>query len=123
MSTEVIRKMGVLLAADFIGVGVSEEPFVNVRRQVDSALSRNKGTQVVTRPDRLLVEFDQALYAVRCAFELQKIVSESNSAAGEHLSLRIGVDAGDDRAAQGALFIESATSAERLLRCAGPARS
>jgi len=67
------------------------------RKLVRSTLSSHGGTEVKTIGDALLVEFDSAFEATRCAVQIQQLLHERNSSVLPEMALqaRIGIHLGD----------------------------
>ncbi len=67
------------------------------RALVRPLLSIHHGREIKTIGDAFLIEFDSALEAVRCAFEIQRVLRDRNLSLPEDrkIHLRIGVHVGD----------------------------
>ena len=67
------------------------------RRLVRPHFARHNGKEIKTIGDGFLVEFASALEAVRCAFDVQQSMHESNAtrALDSRMMLRIGIHVGD----------------------------
>jgi len=67
------------------------------RKQIRPVLNRHNGREVKTIGDAFLVEFPSALDAVRCAYDIQRVMREFNISMPEErrVRLRIGVHLGD----------------------------
>jgi adenylate cyclase len=67
------------------------------RKQVRPILSRHNGREVKTIGDAFLVEFPNAVDAVRCAYDIQRAIREFNISlpAESRIHLRIGVHVGE----------------------------
>ena len=86
------RRLAAILAADVAGyshlMGVDEEGTLTAlkahrREIIDPKIAEYRGRIVKTTGDGALVEFASAVDAVRCALEIQKVMSERNSTVAE----------------------------------------
>src|SRR5262245_7591575 len=86
------RRLAAILAADVAGysslMGVDEEGTLTTlkahrREIIDPKIAEYRGRIVKTTGDGALVEFASAVDAVRCALEIQKLMSERNSTVAE----------------------------------------
>ena len=86
------------------------------RKLVRQTLKRHAGTEVKTIGDALLVEFENALDAVRCAYDIQRATREFNfSQPGDRrISLRIGVHLGDVEKKAGDIMGDTVNVASRI---------
>ena len=99
------RKLATILCADVAGysdmMGANEEQTVQVFRGhrdiFESLVSLHRGRIFNTAGDALLVEFNSAVEAVRCATEIQAALATRNEhlAPGEKMLFRIGINLGD----------------------------
>lgn len=99
------RRLAAIMFTDIVGytaLGQRNEPLSlelvgEQRRKIRPLLKDHNGREVKTMGDALLIEFPSALDAVRCAFDIQKVIRESNSSKPEdrRVHLRIGVHLGD----------------------------
>lgn len=67
------------------------------RRLIRPILTRHNGREVKTMGDAFLVEFPNALDAVRCAYDIQRACREFNISMSDQrrIHLRVGVHLGD----------------------------
>ena len=81
----------------------------------------NRGREVKSMGDGFLVEFESALFAVRCAIEIQRRLRDRNSKPGmTPIQLRIGIHLGDVEVRGGDIFGDSVNVASRIEPLAGP---
>jgi len=100
------RRLAAVLMADVAGysrmIGADEERTLerlqSIREQVlDPTLAASQGRVVRTAGDGLLVEFSSVIDAVRCAFEVQRLMASFNEGlpAPERIDYRIGINVGE----------------------------
>ena len=100
------RRLSAILAADVANysrlMGADEEGTLaqlKAHRQqlIDPKIAEHRGRIVKTTGDGLLIEFASVVDAGRCAIEIQRGMSERNSALapGERIEFRIGINVGD----------------------------
>ena len=99
------RRLATILCADVAGysnlMGANEEQTVQVfrghREVFESLVNLHRGRIFNTAGDALLVEFNSAVEAVRCATEIQAALATRNEhlAPGEKMLFRIGINLGD----------------------------
>ena len=67
------------------------------RKLISPILTRHNGREIKTIGDAFLVDFPNALDAVRCAYDIQRAVREFNISLPEdrRVHLRVGVHLGD----------------------------
>ena len=67
------------------------------RRLVRPILAKHSGREVKTIGDAFLVDFSSALNAVRCAYDIQRVIREFNISqdVDKRINLRIGIHLGD----------------------------
>ncbi len=102
---EAKRKLAAILSADVAGysrlMGADEERTVAAldacRAIFKQAIDSHDGVVIDTAGDSVLATFESVVQAVRCSVEVQKTISESNSAIPEdqRMRYRIGVNLGD----------------------------
>src|ERR1700751_1796007 len=100
------RRLAAILAADVAGysrlMGVDEEGALaelKGHRQtlVDPKIEEYRGRIVKTTADGMLVEFASVVDAVRCAVEVQRVMSERNArvSVDKRIEFRVGINLGD----------------------------
>jgi adenylate cyclase len=86
------------------------------RTVVRPLLARHGGKEVKTIGDAFLIEFESALEAVRCAFDVQQYLHELNLGrpADRKINLRIGVHLGDVIHSQNDVYGDAVNIASRI---------
>lgn len=86
------------------------------RNIVRPLLPKHHAKEVKTIGDAFLVEFESALEAVRCAFELQQFLHELNQSRPleKQIKLRIGLHLGDVIQSQGDVYGDAVNIASRI---------
>ncbi len=82
------------------------------------AVSQHGGAEVKSLGDGLMVAFASAADAVRCAIAMQQM--SRRPVNGEHLAIRVGLNAGDALRDEGDYFGTAVVAARRLCDRAGP---
>jgi adenylate cyclase len=99
------RKLAAIMFTDMVGYTTLSQrdeslslALVNEqRRLLRPIFKRHSGREIQTIGDAFLVEFQSALDATRCAYDIQRTVREYNISLPEHerFALRVGVHVGD----------------------------
>ncbi len=85
------------------------------RSLVRPLLSKHNGREVKTIGDAFLVEFDSALEATECAFDIQKTLRQGYEEAGQgYARVRIGIHVGDVVHRQGDVYGDAVNIASRI---------
>lgn len=86
------------------------------RKIIRPILVNHRGREVKTIGDSFLVEFSNALDAVRCAYSVQKAIRESNSSipGPRRLHLRVGIHLGDVVESRGDISGDAVNVASRI---------
>jgi adenylate cyclase len=87
------------------------------RNLIRPILGKHGGREVKTIGDAFLVEFSSALEAVRCAYDIQRVIREYNLSLSEEdrrLHIRIGVHVGDVVDSQGDISGDAVNVASRI---------
>jgi adenylate cyclase len=86
------------------------------RKVIRPILKRHSGREVKTIGDAFLVEFPNAVDAVRCAYDIQRAVREFNFslASDKRIHLRVGVHVGEVIEAQGDISGDAVNVASRI---------
>jgi TolB-like protein/tetratricopeptide (TPR) repeat protein len=91
------------------------------RKVIRPILGRHRGREVKTIGDAFLVEFPNAVDAVRCAYDIQRAIREFNLSldADKRIHLRIGVHVGEIVESQGDISGDAVNVASRIEPLAG----
>jgi adenylate cyclase len=125
------RRLAAILAADVAGysrlIGADEEGTLARLRAhrgklIDPKITEHRGRIVKTTGDGLLVEFGSVVDALRCAIEIQEVMTERNAAvpAESLIKFRIGIHMGDIVVEDGDIFGAGVNIAARLEGLAEP---
>jgi adenylate cyclase len=118
------RRLAAIMFTDMVGFTalgqrnetLSLEVLEEQRALLRPIFSRHGGKEVKTLGDGFLVEFTNALGAVRCAYEIQRVSRESNYSlpAERRVLLRVGVHLGDVVEADGDISGDAVNVASRI---------
>ena len=118
------RRLAAIMFTDMIGytaLGQRNEPLSLVlveeqRKLIRPILSRHNGREVKTMGDSFLVDFRNALDAVRCAYDIQRATREFNISlpAEKRIHLRVGVHLGDVVESPGDISGDAVNVASRI---------
>jgi class 3 adenylate cyclase len=125
------RRLAAILAADMVGYSRLMNPdeegtlarLVEIRQSIlDPAVGRNGGRIVKTTDDGFLVEFPNAVEALRCALEIQEQVRdhEKECEPERRFQFRIGINVGDVIASDDDIHGDGVNVAARLEALAEP---
>ena len=131
MDKRVERRLRAIFAGDVVGysrlMGADEEGTLarlNAHRRefLDPKIAEHRGRIVKRTGDGILIEFDSAVDAVRCALEMQQGMRERNDEVppDSRIELRIGVHVGDIIVEEGDIFGDGVNIAARLEAIAEP---
>jgi len=86
------------------------------RKLLRPVFNRHGGTEIKTMGDAFLVEFSNALDAVRCAYDVQRVSREFNISqpSDQRIILRIGLHLGDVVESQGDISGDAVNIASRI---------
>jgi adenylate cyclase len=118
------RKLAAIMYTDMVGytaLGQRNE-FLSLalvdeqRKLIRPILTRHDGREVKTMGDAFLVEFPNALDAVRCAYDIQRATKEFNISlpADKRIHLRVGLHLGDVVESQGDISGDTVNVASRV---------
>ena len=129
-STEVQRKLTVILVSDVVGYSrlMGDDPegtlttLTTYRQVFFDKINEYKGRVVNAPGDSLLAEFGSVLDAVSCAVDIQRDLAERNLELPDHrrMDFRIGVTLGDVLVKEEALYGDGVNIAARLESLAEP---
>ncbi|MGD0396132.1 MAG: tetratricopeptide repeat protein [Nitrososphaerales archaeon] len=118
------RRLAAIMFTDMVGytaLGQKNESLSlalvdEQRKLIRPVLGRHNGREVKTMGDAFLVEFPNALDAVRCAYDIQRATREFNISIPEEkrIHLRVGVHLGDVVESQGDISGDAVNVASRI---------
>ncbi|MDA4129636.1 MAG: hypothetical protein OK457_02585 [Thaumarchaeota archaeon] len=121
---EAQRKLAAIMFTDMVGFtsltqkneSAALELLEEQRKMIRPLFPKHHGKEVKTIGDAFLVEFESALEAVRCAFELQQFLNELNRSRPlqKQIKLRIGLHLGDVIHTQGDVYGDAVNIASRI---------
>ena len=120
------RRIGVILITDIVGYSLLDEARAIVLLQEHRSLLRPvfaeyQGREVKTIGDAFLVEFASAVSAVRCAIEIQRLLSERNTVrTTERIQVRIGIDVGEVIHSENDVYGYTVNATSRIVFLAEP---
>ena len=125
------RRLAAILAADVAGYsrlmgadeeGTHERLRAHLRELVDPKITEHHGRVVKNTGDGLLAEFPSVVDALRCATEVQAVMTERNTAvpADNRIEFRIGIHQGDVVVEEHDIFGDAVNVAARLEGLAEP---
>jgi adenylate cyclase len=118
------RKLAAIMLTDLVGFtsmaqsneALAMEILAEHRQMVRPILQRYAGREIKTMGDAFLVEFPNALDAIRCAVEIQKENRRVNSGRSPERSvmIRIGIHVGDVIHSEGDIFGDAVNISSRI---------
>jgi class 3 adenylate cyclase len=120
------RRIGVIMFTDIVGYTLLAQTkamrlLEEHRRLLRPAFARHGGREVKTIGDAFLVEFASAVSAVRCAIEIQRLMSERNmDTTAEKIQLRIGINVGEVIHSENDVYGYAVNVASRIVLLAEP---
>ena len=130
MSTEIDRKIAVILVADVVGYSKHMErdenatlkAYAECEKLLKNCLQKYKGSIFNTAGDSALAEFPSAVNAVECGVAFQSDIKKRNESDKTEVKLefRIGINMGDVVKKEGNLFGDGVNIAARLEALAQP---
>jgi adenylate cyclase len=125
------RRLAAIMFTDMVGYtsltqrgeSLAMELLEEQRGIVRPFLSRHAGREVKTIGDAFLVEFDSALEAVRCAYEIQQSLHDLNERRplDRRITIRVGIHLGDVIHNQSDVYGDAVNVASRIEPLAPPA--
>ncbi len=120
------RRIGVIMFTDIVGYTLLAQAKAIVlleehRRLLRPTFVRHGGREVKTIGDSFLVEFVSAVSAVRCAVEIQRLMSEQNAGGMiEGIQVRIGINVGEVIHSENDVYGDAVNVASRIVSLAEP---
>jgi adenylate cyclase len=123
------RRLSAVLLADVVGysrlMSIDEEGTHTrlgdcINRLIEPTVCAYRGRLARCKGDGLLVEFDSAVDAVRCAIDIQRLLADAAADSNHTLELRIGINSGDVIVDEHDVYGNSVNIAARLEGLAEP---
>jgi class 3 adenylate cyclase len=120
------RRIGVIMFTDIVGYTLLPQAkalrlLEEHRRLLRPVFASHGGREVKTIGDAFLMEFASAVSAVRCAIEIQRLMSEqSASGTTEMIQLRIGINVGEVVHRENDVYGYAVNLASRIVSLAEP---
>ena len=124
------RRLAAILSADVVGYSrlmtdheqATIQSIVACRNLIGNLTRDHRGRVIDTPGDNVLAEFPNALDAVQCAVEIQRVLSVRGQGVpeGQRMLFRIGVHLGDITAEGESIYGDGVNIASRLERLAEP---
>ncbi|MGD0318321.1 MAG: adenylate/guanylate cyclase domain-containing protein [Nitrososphaerales archaeon] len=120
------RRIGVIMFTDIVGYTLLDQTKAIVlleehRGLLRPTFARHGGREVKTIGDAFLVEFASAVSAVRCAIEIQRLMSEQGAGGTtERIQLRIGINVGEVIHSENDVYGHAVNLASRIVSLAEP---
>jgi len=120
------RRIGAIMFTDIVGYtllapATTMRVLEEYRGILRPAFARHGGREVKTIGDAFLVEFASAVSAVRCAVEIQRLLSERNtSQTTERIQVRIGIHVGEVIHRENDVYGYTVNIASRIVSLAEP---
>jgi class 3 adenylate cyclase len=120
------RRIGVIMFTDIVDYTLLPQAkalrlLEEHRRLLRPAFANHGGREVKTIGDAFLVEFASAVSAVRCAIEIQRLISEQNTnEMAERIQVRIGINVGEVVHSENDVYGYAVNVASRIVSLAEP---